>query len=173
MSLPGGGLAVGGGGLGVVGLAIYLLITLLSNSSGLSATLQNLDDRSVGTQATTSCRNAEAANTREDCRIVGYVNSIQTYWDQQFTANKRQYVGARTVFFDGSTNTGCGTATSDAGPFYCPVDKHVYIDLGFFDDLRDRFGATGGPVAQAYVLAPEEGPPLQEPPGRPRRGAGG
>jgi predicted metalloprotease len=160
------GLTIGGGGLGLVGLVVYLLVNALSGG-GLSGPLSNLDGETAS-QAPPSqvlgqqCQTGAQANSRDDCRIVADVNSIQRYWNGQFRASKRSYRFAKTVFFTGSTNTGCGAASTDVGPFYCPLDKHVYIDLGFFDELRTRFGATGGPFAQAYVLAHEYGHHVQD-----------
>jgi predicted metalloprotease len=156
------GLAVGGGGLGVVGLIVYILFALLSNGSG-TGPLGGLDGSTVAQQPPgqvlgSECQTGADANTRDDCRIVGYINSIQSYWSTAMT----NYTISKTVFFTGSTESGCGTASTDVGPFYCPVDKKVYIDLGFFDELRTRFGASTGPLAQAYVLAHEYGHHVQD-----------
>src|ERR671915_27842 len=160
-----GGLAVGGGGLGLAGLVVYLLFSLLSGGGGLGQ-LAPLDDQQVGVgdtpgEVSEECRTGEDANTRQDCRIVGVVNSVQKFWDGVFEASGRRYPYVDTVFFTEQVQTACGFASSQVGPFYCPRDQQVYIDLDFFDELQSRFGAGGGPFAQAYVIAHEYGHHVQ------------
>lgn len=141
---------VGGGGL--IGV-IALVFTLLTGGQGTSFNPNVYEGNGQRSDLAAECRTGADANRSEDCRIVGVVNSVQAFWSSKLSG----YEQVPTVFFTGGTQTGCGAATSEVGPFYCPSDATVYIDLSFYDELRTRFGATGGPFAEAYVIAHEYG----------------
>jgi predicted metalloprotease len=166
-----GGLALGGGGVGIVILLAYMLLG--GDPSSLGPILEPGAVTGPGSSAiATECKTGEDANQRDDCRILGYVNSIQAYWTQTFAASGERYTPSNTIIFSGATSSGCGSASSSTGPFYCPRDQLVYLDLDFFGDLRTRFGAQGGSLAQGYVVAHEYGHHVQDLLGTLQGGAG-
>ncbi|HET9657936.1 MAG TPA: neutral zinc metallopeptidase [Kineosporiaceae bacterium] len=164
----GGGLLLGGGGLGVVGVIIYLVVTLLGGGQPGSGVQTGLPAGGGGggqqgetrDQLRARCNSAGALQKYTDCRLIKDFNVADTVWRAEFARRKLTYASPRFVFFTQRTQTGCGPASAQVGPFYCPADQELYFELGFLQQLQDRFGAQGE-FAQAYIVAHEFGHHLQ------------
>lgn len=154
----GTGVKVGGGIGGGLVLLVALLLGINPNMLG-----GLVDGGSSGQSQGTApaCSTGADADARLDCRITGTVNSLNAFWPGYLKQYKVQYPRPEAVIFTGGTNTACGAATSEVGPFYCPTDTTAYFDPGFFQELVDRFGSSGGPLAQEYVVAHEFGHHVQ------------
>ncbi|MBN9140534.1 MAG: neutral zinc metallopeptidase [Micrococcales bacterium] len=158
-----GGIAIGGG-VGVLGLVV-LLVNVFAGVD-LSPLVDGLEQGGSGGGDESSlehCQSGEDANNDLDCRMKGAAAFLDDYWAGQFESG---YRSSQIELFTGSTSTGCGGATSAVGPFYCPPDETIYLDTAFFDELRERFGSSGGPAAQLYVVAHEWGHHIQNITGR-------
>ncbi|MFJ6196516.1 neutral zinc metallopeptidase [Micromonospora sp. NPDC092111] len=163
----GGGMGIpiptGGGRGGIVGIVIAVLVALLGGGFGLNA--MTGDDSGAGQGDNTALEqkcSAQDALKQLDCRNNLYVNSIQAYWTTAMPAVFGEpYQPSKTVFFSQGVSTGCGQADSGVGPFYCPADDLVYIDLTFYRTLADQLDAAGE-FAQPYVLAHEYGHHVQD-----------
>ncbi len=157
--MSGGGKALLGGGL--IGVVV-LLLNMFGGETG--QTIGNIIQQTQGTETQT-----EGTQTRElsaEEKELGefskacFVYNNET-WSQIFQENNMNFEEPGMVIFDDGVNTACGNATSASGPFYCPGDKKIYMDLRFFEELKTRFGAQGGDFAIAYVIAHEMGHHLQ------------
>jgi uncharacterized protein len=163
----GGGVAIGGGA-GVVGIVIYLVLQLLGGVGGGSSGLPQLGSGSANStgrqesseQLSARCNTDGALQQYTDCRLIKVYNIADATWKDEFARRGIKYHAPQLAFFDESTSTGCGQASAQVGPFYCPADEEIYLDLTFLDQLQTQFGATGQ-FAQAYILAHEYGHHLQ------------
>jgi predicted metalloprotease len=150
----GGKLAIGGGLGGVVVLILSLLFGGNVDPGDISLNTDALQNGQDGTYTPTEEENQQA-------KFVGVVlKDTEDVWNAVFQERGAQYQEPRLVLFTSSTESGCGYASSATGPFYCPRDSKVYIDLSFYDDLQTRFGAPGD-FAMAYVVAHEVGHHVQ------------
>ncbi|WP_372593234.1 neutral zinc metallopeptidase [Actinotalea sp.] len=157
-----------GGGIGLVGIAVLLLSGVLGVDLGpILGAVTGQDpaaqsDAGSGTPGTTQECTVEQANTERHCRLSAAVQSLDAVWIEQLDVDPDSFPIPDVVDFDSSTSTACGQASSSTGPFYCPPEQTIFLDLGFFDLLESRFGASGGPLAEMYVTAHEYGHHIQQ-----------
>lgn len=148
-----------GGGLGVAGIAIIIILNLLGGGD-ITDVLTQLQDVPISTTTTENSVEFEGEDSYEVFAgaVLGSANDM---WSKVFTANGLTYNEPTLVLFRGGTQSGCGGANSYVGPHYCPADGQIYLDETFFEELTTRFGAEGGDVAEAYVIAHEVGHHVQ------------
>ena len=161
----GPGFSFGGGGIGAVGVIILLVASVVTGHNYLGGVLGG-----GGSPAPQQARQEQAPNgdpsqsAAEDrsAHLVSFVlDDAQNTWEQIFARANRPYRKAKLVLYRGATYSGCGTARSQTGPFYCPQDEKIYIDLNFWDELR-QLGGDSADFAQAYVVAHEFGHHIQK-----------
>ena len=157
--LGGGGIAIGGGAGGLVLLVLALVFGVpVGDLTGDGGTSGPAPGAGEGFE---QCRTGADANTDVDCRIIATAESLDAVWEAQLPTVGVQYTQPDLVIFTQQVGTACGSASASVGPFYCPADSTVYLDSGFFDVLREQFGASGGPLAEEYVVAHEFGHHIQ------------
>lgn len=158
--MSGGGKAVIGGGL--IGMVV-LLLNMFGGETG--QTIGTILEQTQGAPTEQSDGTRTRELTAEEKEIGDFTESVFVYntktWEKIFAENNMQFEQPGMVLFDDGVNTACGSATSASGPFYCPGDKKIYMDLKFFEELKSRFGAKGGDFAIAYVIAHEYGHHIQ------------
>jgi predicted metalloprotease len=153
-----GGFGIGGAGMGIGGTVVLLVLSLVFghnffNDVGSSSRVTGQSNGQLAPE--------DSAREETEVRFVSFVlDNIQSTWAKVLPQYGAQYHDARLVLFRNATQTGCGTGQTAMGPFYCPLDEKVYIDLSFYDDLKSKFGAAGD-FAQAYVIAHELGHHVQ------------
>jgi predicted metalloprotease len=163
LPIPGGGGGLGGllkGGGGLIGLLLIAAMFFLPKLLG-GASSAGVGQESPGGAPATRSGDEQACETDLEQQLCGATNDVADYWVEQLPISFGvDYAETQTVFFSGSTNTGCGTASSQTGPFYCPADNLVYFDLDFLTQLQEMFDATGDLAAQ-YIVAHEYGHHVQ------------
>ncbi|KTR38136.1 neutral zinc metallopeptidase [Curtobacterium oceanosedimentum] len=158
--------AIGGGGVGVAAIVVFLVAQFtgvdLSGLVGDGSGTTQIQQQDETVQPAEECRTGRDANQRVECRMEGAAESLDAYWTGEADSLGIAYTTPGFWLFDGSTDTGCGQASAATGPFYCPPDRSIYLDTAFYDDLQSRYGSSGGPLAQMYVVAHEWGHHVQQ-----------
>lgn len=154
----GGGFRVGGGGLGIGGILVVLVVSYFTGFS--PSTLLGLVPGAGQSTTQSVPAHKPPANDEMAVFVSKVLADTEDTWQAIFRQSGREYHDPKLVLFTGSTPTACGTGSAAMGPFYCAQDQKVYIDLAFYQDLKDRFHAPGD-FAEAYVIAHEVGHHVQ------------
>lgn len=166
-----GGIAVGGG---VGGLVLTIIIVLVSNYLGGGGTGPTAGVQQGGAtnqiggndqvqQQLAACKTGADTRGSDVCLIKATVATVEAFWTTYLPrATGTRYAGAVAKVYSGSTQSTCGVASNQTGPFYCPGDKNVYIDASFFSELSSKYGSDGGQLAKEYVVAHEYGHHVQD-----------